>query len=65
MDCKDPPSSLQISLKIRDQGTKPNGRLRRSTDIAMKQEMETDGDHVAMRESFSLVQNILFIGGNP
>ena len=27
----------------------------------LKQEMETDGDHVAMRESFSLVQNILFI----
>ena len=26
----------------------------------MKQEMETDDDHATMRESFSLVQNILF-----
>ena len=32
---KDPPSSLQISVKIRYQGTKPNGRLRRSTGIAI------------------------------
>jgi len=31
---KDPPSSLQISSKIRYQETKPNGRLRRSTGIA-------------------------------
>ena len=31
LHCKGPPSSLQISLKIRDQGTKPNGRLRRSS----------------------------------
>lgn len=30
-----PPSSLQISVKIRYQGTKPNGRLRRSTGIAI------------------------------
>ena len=58
---KDPPSSLQISVKIRYQGTKPNDRLRRSTDIPMKQEMETDDDHATMRESFSLVHNILFI----
>ena len=28
---------------------------------ALKQEMETDEDHVTMRESFSLVQNIVFI----
>ena len=27
----------------------------------LKQEMETDDDHATMRESFSLVQNILFI----
>ena len=27
----------------------------------LKQEMETDEDHTTMRESFSLVQNILFI----
>ena len=27
----------------------------------LKQEMETDEDHATMRESFSLVQNILFI----
>ena len=27
----------------------------------MKREMETDEDHATMRESFSLVQNILFI----
>ena len=27
----------------------------------MKQEMETDEDHATMRESFLLVQNILFI----
>ena len=33
---KDPPSSLQISVKIRYQGTKPNGRLRRSTGIAFQ-----------------------------
>jgi len=33
--CKDPPSSLQISSKIRYQETKPNGRLRRSTGIAI------------------------------
>merc|ERR1711978_882168 len=32
---KDPPSSLQISSKIRYQETKPNGRLRRSTGIAI------------------------------
>ena len=32
---KDPPSSLQISVKIRYQGTKPNGHLRRSTGIAI------------------------------
>ena len=28
---------------------------------ALKQEMETDEDHATLRESFSLVQNILFI----
>ena len=27
----------------------------------LQQEMETDEDHATMRESFSLVQNILFI----
>ena len=27
----------------------------------LKQEMETDEDHTTMRESFSLVKNILFI----
>ena len=27
----------------------------------MKQEIETDGDHATISESFSLVQNILFI----
>ena len=32
---KDPPSSLQIPSKIRYQETKPNGRLRRSTGIAI------------------------------
>ena len=32
-DYKDPVSSLQISVKICYQGTKPNGRLRRSTGI--------------------------------
>ena len=32
---KDPPNSLQISVKIRYQGTKPNSRLRRSTGIAI------------------------------
>ena len=32
---KDPPSSLQISSKIRYQKTKPNGCLRRSTGIAI------------------------------
>ena len=28
---------------------------------ALKQQMETDEDHATMRESFSLVQNILHI----
>ena len=27
----------------------------------LEQEMETDDDHATMRETFSLVQNILFI----
>ena len=27
----------------------------------LKQEMDTENDHAAMRESFSLVQNILLI----
>ena len=27
----------------------------------MKQEIETDGDHATIKESFSLVQNILFM----
>ena len=30
--------------------------------LTLKQEMKTDDDDAAMRESFSLVQNILFIG---
>ena len=32
--------------------------------LTLKQEMKTDDDDATMRESFSLVQNILFIGYN-
>ena len=35
---------------------------RSSLQKLLKQEMETDDDHATVRESFSLVQNILFIG---
>ena len=34
---------------------------RSSLQKLLKQEMETDDNHATMRESFSLVQNILFI----
>ena len=34
---------------------------RSSLQKLLKQEMETDDDHATVRESFSLVQNILFI----
>ena len=52
-------SSLQKPLDYRYQSYK----IKWLKDIlTLKQEMKTDDDDAAMRESFSLVQNILFIG---
>ena len=51
-------SSLQKLLSFRNQKNQTEWQI--ETWI-LKQEMETDDDHATMRESFSLVQNILFI----
>ena len=51
-------SSLQKPLDYRYQSYKIKWL---KEILTLKQEMKTDDDDTAMRESFSLVQNILFI----
>ena len=52
-------SSLQKPLDLHYQ----NYKIKWLKEIlTLKQEMKTDDDDAAMRESFSLVQNIVFIG---
>ena len=52
-------SSLQKPLDYRYQSYKIKWL---KEILTLKQEMKTDDDDAAMRESFSLVQNIVFIG---
>ena len=53
-------SSLIISKDTRSSRYKKT--TNQMANRTLEQEMETDDDHATMRESFSLVQNIFFIG---
>ena len=55
---KDTTGSLKKLLRFRYQKKQNKWPIELWT---LKQEMETDEDHATMRESFSLVQNIIFI----